>query len=148
MATTSSIQISGLQDLGRRMKALSVDMQNKVTRAATAAGAGVVRKAARAKAPRDTGNLAAALVMKRVRQSSLTQEYVVAVRKGKTRDVKAAKKGAGKLGQDAYYGGFVEFGTVKMPARPFLRPALAESVEPATEAIKKRLKARLDKVGA
>jgi HK97 gp10 family phage protein len=132
--------------LGLQMRALGADMAGKVARQATAAGAGVVRKAARQNAPKDTGNLQAAIVMKRERQTRLTEEYVVAVRKGKSRDVKAAKRGEGRLGKDAFYARFMEFGTVKMPAQPFLRPALEENVQAATDAIAKRLKQRIDKV--
>lgn len=143
-----SVQIKGLRELGARMRSLSADMAGKVARQATASGASVARKTIKARVPVDTGNLRAAVVMKRVRGSALTEEYVVAVRKGKRRDVTAAKKGEGKLGKDAYYAHMVEFGTVKMPAQPFVRPGFEESVQPATAAIAKRLKQRLDKVGA
>lgn len=130
------------------MQGLSDDMRTKVARQAVAAGAGVVRKAARANAPVDSGNLQAAVVMKRVRDTNLTEEYIVTPRRGKTRDGKAAKRGNGKLGKDAYYARFVEFGTVKMPARPFMRPALEDNVQRATQAIAERLAARIKKVTA
>lgn len=143
-----TVQIKGLRELGERMRSLSADMAGKVARQATAAGAGVARKNIRARAPVDTGNLQAAIVMKRVKDSNLTEEYIVAPSKGKRRDVRAAKRGEGKLGKDAYYAHMVEFGTVKMAAQPFIRPGFDESVQPATEAIAKRLKQRLDKVGA
>lgn len=142
------VQVQGLKELGERMRRLSADMAGKVARQATAAGAGVARKNIRARAPKDTGNLQAAIVMKRVRNTNLTEEYIVAPRKGKRRDVRAAKAGTGKLGKDAYYAHMVEFGTVKMAAQPFVRPGFEESVQPATQAIAKRLKQRLDKVGA
>lgn len=141
-------QVKGLRELGLAMRALGADMAGKIARQATAAGAGVARKAIRARAPRDSGNLAAAIVMKRVRNTPLTEEYVVAVRKGKTRDAVAGKRGQGRLGKDAFYAGFNEFGTVKMPAQPFVRPGFEESVQPATEAIARRLKQRIEKVRA
>jgi HK97 gp10 family phage protein len=86
--------------------------------------------------------------MKRKRETNLTEEYNVALRAGTTLDVKNAKAGTGKLGKDAFYGRFVEFGTVKMPPRPFMAPALSENIQPATDAMKKRLTARLKKAGA
>jgi HK97 gp10 family phage protein len=141
-------QVSGLRQLGEAMRGLRADVAGKVARQATAAGASVARKAVKARAPRDSGNLQAAIVMKRVRGSSLTEEYVVAVRKGKTRDAKAGKRGEGKLGKDAFYAAFQEFGTVKAPAQPFIRPGFEESVEAATQAIAKRLKQRIEKVSA
>lgn len=145
-------RVAGLRDLGLQMRALGADMAGKVARQATTAGAGVVRKAARKTrsgeegVPVDTGNLQAAIVMKRVRNTNLTEEYVVAVRKGKTRDVKAAKRGDGRLGKDAFYAGMVEFGTVKTAAQPFMRPALENNIDAATQAIAQRLKQRIDKV--
>lgn len=128
------------------MRGLSEDVRTKVARQAVAAGASVVRKAARDKAPVDSGNLKASLIMKRIRETNLTEEYIVTPRKGKTRDGKAAKRGQGKLGKDAYYARFVEFGTVKVPARPFIRPALEDNVQRATQAIADRLAARIKKV--
>lgn len=144
----AKVQVQGLRQLGEAMRGLSADIAGKVGRQAAAAGAGVVRKAARAKAPVRTGNLRAAIVMKRMAESPLTAEYVITPRRGKTRDVKAAKAGTGALGKDAFYAPFVEFGTVKMPAQPVLRPALQENVQQATEAVARRLKQRLDKVRA
>ena len=144
----AEFEVKGLRELQAAMNKLSGDMANKIARQATAAGAGVVRKAAKARAPKDSGNLQAALVMKRVRNTPLTEEYIVTVRQGKRSDIKKAKAGTGALGRDAYYARFVEFGTVKMPPRPFIAPALAENIGPATEAMKKRLAARLKKAGA
>lgn len=140
------LEVSGLRQLGEAMRGLSEDMRTKVARQAVAAGASVVRKAARDKAPVDSGNLKASLIMKRIRETNLTEEYIVTPRKGKTRDGKAAKRGQGKLGKDAYYARFVEFGTVKVPARPFIRPALEDNVQRATQAIADRLAARIKKV--
>lgn len=52
---------------------------------------------------------------------------------------------AGLLGRNAeragYYWRFVEFGTVKMPARPFVRPAILE----AEQAWPARIRAAVDK---
>lgn len=141
-------RVAGLRELGLQMRALRADMAGKVARQATAAGAGVSRKAIKVRAPKDTGNLEAAIVMKRVKDTPLTEEYVVAVRKGKTRDVKAAKRGEGRLGKDAFYAPFQEFGTVKAPAQPFIRPGFEESTEAATQAIARRLKQRIDKVNS
>ena len=140
--------VKGLRELGLAMQALSADMAGKVARQATAAGAGVVRKAARDAAPVDTGNLKAAVVMKRLpkRETNLTEEYVVTVRKGKKSDAVKGRAGRGRQGKDAYYARFVEFGTVKLPARPFMRPALENNTQKATDAVASRLKQRLAKV--
>ena len=46
--------------------------------------------------------------------------------------------------QDAWYWRFVEFGTVKMSARPFLRPAFDMKKHEAVTAIKTRLAQRIE----
>ena len=53
-------------------------------------------------------------------------------------------EGPGNLSQDAWYWRFVEFGTVKMPARPFLRPAFEGKKREAVQAIKTRLSERIE----
>lgn len=137
--------VSGLRELGEALRGLSQDMALKASRQAVAAGASVVRKAARQAAPKDTGNLEKAIVMKRKRYTKLTEEFNVAVRVGKKQDIKNAKAGKGALGKDAFYARFLEFGTVKMSPRPFLGPALEANVNQATEAMKKRLAARIER---
>lgn len=164
-----SFRIDGLRDLQKAMQTLSADMAGKIARQATAAGAGVVRKAARQNAPKDTGALRAGIVMKRVKNTKLTSEYVLKI---STQEMKKyvknsryarielqgpTKQRGGRLYAikdeyedygDLFYGRFIEFGTVKMPARPFMGPALRDNITPATEAMKTRLRARLKKAGA
>jgi HK97 gp10 family phage protein len=145
MASAVNVKVEGLRELGERMKSLSEDVNNRIARAATAAGAVVIRKAAQSKVAVDTGNLKKSIIVKRLPkgETQLTSEHIVTVRKGK---VTAKQKGAGL--KDAFYGRFVEFGTAKMPARPYLRPAYDENKQKAVEAIKDRIAARLKKAGA
>lgn len=145
MASSVTVRVDGLRELGDRMKSLSKDVNNRIGRAATAAGAVVIRNAAQAKVPVDTGNLKKNIIVKRLPkgESPLTSEHIVTVRKGK---LTAKQKGSGL--KDAFYGSFVEFGTAKMPARPYLRPAFDQNKERAVEAIKDRIDKRLKKAGA
>ena len=145
MAKVVTVKVEGLSDLGARMKGLSEDMNKRIARAATAAGAVVIRGAAQQKVAVDTGNLKKNIIVKRIPagEAQLTSEHIVTVRQGK---LTAKQKGSGL--QDAFYGRFVEYGTVKMAARPFLRPAYDENKERAVQAIKDRIAARLKKAGA
>lgn len=145
MADTFTVKVEGLADLEKRLQTLSLDMQNKIARAATAAGATVIKKAAILKAPRDTGNLAKNIIAKRLPtgEAEYTSEHIVTVRKGK----RTAKQKATGV-RDAFYGQFVEYGTVKMAARPFLRPAFDSTKTQAVGAMKSRIEARLKKAGA
>lgn len=144
MAKLVSVKVDGLRDLGERMKGLSEDMNNRIARAATAAGAVVIRDAAKQKAPVRTGNLRKNIIVKRLPkgESPLTSEHIVTVRQGK---LTKKQRDAGLV--DAFYGRFVEYGTAKSPAQPFLRPAYDQNKEKATQAIKDRISKRLTKVG-
>ena len=117
------------------------------------AGAKVVRDEARARAPKAVqslgpnqpppGTLKRSVIMKHIPElSSLTrQTFFVTVRHGK----KYRKQGKkGNLSQDAWYWRFVEFGTRKMRARPFLRPALEARRREAGQAMKDRLSERIE----
>jgi len=81
--------------------------------------------------------------MKHIRELSSggRQTFYVMVRHGK----KYQKQGKrGTLSQDAWYWRFLEFGTRKMAARPFLRPALESRRTQAVDAIKARLRQRIE----
>jgi HK97 gp10 family phage protein len=149
MAKTGTIKVEGLRELGQRIKKLNSDMANKVARAATAAASGVIRKSAVQKAPIapedyvvdglkvSKGNIPKNIVTKRVKPSetNLTSEHLVVVR------------GKRKHGYASRIASLQEFGTVKMPANPFIRPAFDENKEKAIDAMKKRIELRLKKAG-
>jgi HK97 gp10 family phage protein len=143
MANAVRVQISGLRELGQQMQALRADVAGRIARAATAAGANVVRKAAQQRVPVDTGNLRKNIIIKRLPKDYLTSAHIVTARKGK---LTARQTAAGLT--DGYYGKFVEFGTVKMPARPFLGPAFDSTKQEAANAITERLAKRLAKANS
>lgn len=134
------IQIEGLRELGEAMSGLSDDIVRRVSRASVNAGAQVIKKRAQSLAPVATGNLRKNIIVRRQRRPSdrLTEEYIVTVRKGRLTD----KQSASGL-RDAYYARFVEFGTVKTAARPFLRPAYDAGKGEASEAMVAKLRQRI-----
>lgn len=137
MMAKTTISVSGLADLDRRLKALSADMGGKIARGATSAGARVIQKDAKRRAPKLTGTVQNAIVVKREKNTQLAAEYAVGWKKPR-------KKGQ----PDAWYGRLLEFGTVKMAARPHIRPAFDSQKGAAVDKIAQVLKKRLDKVGA
>jgi HK97 gp10 family phage protein len=89
------------------------------------------------------GTLKRSVIMKHIRELSGggRQTFYVLVRHGK----KYRNQGKrGNLSQDAWYWRFLEFGTRKMAARPFLRPALESRRREAVDAIKQRLSERIE----
>jgi HK97 gp10 family phage protein len=82
---------------------------------------------ARPRAPRRKGTLAG-LITHEVVPVGNTVEGRVGVSKGKYAGDRSNQG-------EAFYGRFHELGTVKMPARPFLRPAVYENADEITRLI-------------
>ena len=153
MAKRETFKIEGLAELGKALRELPERVARNGLRVSVYAGAKVVRDEARARAPKAAqslgpnqpppGTLKRSVIMKHIPElSSLTrQTFFVTVRHGK----KYRKQGKkGNLSQDAWYWRFVEFGTRKMRARPFLRPALEARRREAGQAMKDRLSERIE----
>ena len=142
MATTTTVKVEGLRELSAAMRDLAQNVQNNIARSATNSAAQVVKKAAISKAPNLTGNLKKNIIVRRLpkAESALTSEHIVTVRRGR---LTVKQKAAGITG--AMYAGFVEFGTVKMPARPYLRPAFDQTKTQAVDAMAAQLKKRIAK---
>ena len=153
MAKTEDVRVEGLDELAKALRELPKRLVRNGLRASVYAGAKVIRDEARLKAPVATrqlgpnqqppGTLKRSIIMKQVPELSGEQKqtFFVTVRHGK----KYRKQGKnGNLSQDAWYWRFVEFGTVKMTARPFLRPAFESKRYEAVDAIKNRLAERIE----
>jgi HK97 gp10 family phage protein len=136
----AKVEVQGLRELGERMKKLSLDVALKASRSATNAAAQVIKKEAISNVPVDTGNLKKNIIVRRAKQPDLTSLHLVLVREGKL-----TKKQKGSGIQDAFYWRFVEFGTVKTPPQPFMRPAFDTKKGQALDAMTAQLKKRIDK---
>ena len=141
--------ITGLDEFREKLKAVTDDTRFKGGRAALRKAAQVVRDRAREGATRlndsatpediaqniverwngrrfkKTGDLAFRVgVLGGARQYADTSENRRAGRVGESYEVGGDK---GNPGGDTYYWRFLEFGTEKTPARPFMRPAMESS---------------------
>ena len=132
----STIHVKGMEEVGRMLKQLPTLVKERVAARAVLEGAKVVRDEAIMRAPQDTGLLRANIrVAKRSRGvPDLSVKYVVFVRAGKK--TRGKSRGGRRGGSRAatrlpYYWYFLEFGTSKMAARPFLLPAFAARVQDA-----------------
>lgn len=149
---TISVQVLGLRELGEAMRKLGEDISVKIARRAVNAGAQVIKPIAVANAlainrgePDTDGEyIAPNIIVRRQRGpkkgQGLTAQYAVTVRhKGKIENPK-------KAGAANPYGVGIlnEFGTVKMSAFPFMRPAFDSGKQQALDAIVATLKERID----
>lgn len=123
---TGNIDSSALMQV---LKTLPENIQKNVMIGATRAAANVVRDRARELVPKRTKNLAKSIVSIQQKAESGQIKFSVTPSKG------------GKY--DGWYAHFIEFGTVKMSAKPFMRPAMEqtqdESLNAAKEYIAKRI---------
>lgn len=128
-------KITGDATLYRNFSKLKQEVQVKLARRTTNAGAQVIKKlaisnAAKSDAPHKVdgvvvqpGNLKKNIVVKRVKDSNLASVHVVTVR-GKRKDGYAAR-----------YGRLLEFGTIHITPRPFMRNALVDGKDQALNAM-------------
>ena len=135
MADGFEVKIDGLDELQGKLKSLSDDMQFKGGRFALRRAAQILRDKARQNAgrvdnPQTAENIEANIVERwngRVFRQSGDLGFRVGVLGG-ARGFAAASgevkgTGSGNPGGDTYYWRFLEFGTAKMAAQPFMRPA-------------------------
>lgn len=117
------------EEIVMNLEKLEKKIQKKFVRKAMREGAKVLLNEARARVPVRTENLKKSLgINTRTKKGNI--EMYVSPRKG------------GKY--DGYYGLFVELGTKKMSARPFLRPAFEAKGEEAVKVFRNTLKRLLD----
>jgi len=119
--------VSGFEELDRALRRTEDAVSGQALTSAVTKGAEIVVAAAKAKAPRKTGKLAESIAMKvgKVSGSGVT-----------------AKIGS----QRVHYALYVELGTKKLTAKPFLRPALFGKRAAVTESIGKSLWAFIRRV--
>ena len=144
------IKVEGLAELAKALKALPAEIAGKnggPLRRAIGRAAVVIRDDARRRAPVDTGNLRDNIIAVRKRKSPQgTEGYFVEVRRKRRKYANTrANRRKGRVGKtyenlgEAYYGMFVELGTAKMPAQPFLRPAFESKKTEAVETFRVEL---------
>ncbi len=136
---TEYAKLEGLKETVAALKALPAQFASKnggPIRKAMVAAAKPMRDAVIAKVPIDTGNLRANIYIYRDRNPQsigATERFIIGVRGKKAKyartrlNVRLGRVGKNyRLAGDAFYWRFVEFGTEKQSAQPFLRPAFEE----------------------
>jgi HK97 gp10 family phage protein len=160
-----TFQIRGLPQMRENFRAIKAELQKKAARAAVRKASKVVSEEAKRHHPwvNKTGDLEKAIKSFRIaKMSKGTQEWwAVGVPKisGAKKYVKNTRNiRAGRAGQswakwydvDApeYYWKFLEYGTVKMAAKPFINPALDAKKEEAVRIMNEEVGQQLDAICA
>lgn len=125
-------EIKGLEQLISKLNNLPEKLEKKVIRAAVRKGAILVRNKAREKVPVKTGTLKKSIKIR----SNRVANGIISFKIGPTNDK--------KKGTDVFYGRFIEFGTSKMAAKPFMRPALDESETEVLNVVIDNIKSKLE----
>lgn len=163
----SEYALKGLDNALARMRALPPKLRLRGLKAAVRKGGNVVKNAAVAKAKGIDDPLTAEQIAKNIAVQFSSREskrqngvvYRVGVRGGakqyaNTRENRRANRvgqvyktagSKGNPGGDTWYWRFVELGTSRQRAQPFLQPAMAENVESATDAVVSELSVQIDK---
>ena len=136
-----SEQIINQKEFKKLMKSLHTfteRVQKNVIVGAIRAGAGVVRDEMKNKVPRDSGALKKAIYIKKRKTSKDKVKFSATIRR------KEVANGSG-LKTTTQYAYYLEYGTRSMPARPFIRPALASVGNRPLEASRRYFKPRMEK---
>lgn len=120
-----SIGIGGAAGMGRVLDDLPRKLSARLLTRALRKGANVLRKEARRRAPKRSGNLRRSI---RIRIS-----------KAQRRGLAGAAGVQVYVSRGAFYGAFLEFGSARQPAHPFLRPAFDATDSAMVDAIGKQL---------
>lgn len=120
----ATVTITGAKELQAKLAKLPKKVANKIQRQGIRKGAKIIQEEARRLVPRKSGLLRKSIKV-RVPKKKRRGEIIISVQTGSLGDFK------GK----SFYGAFVEYGTSKMAARPFMRPAADNKKQAATDAI-------------
>lgn len=145
---SGTIQISGLSALEKTLAALPDKLARNILKGAIRAGAVVIQKDARTKAPRSTEphQLGKGSKSEKIQPGHLKKNIKVRLAPRKKREVPIEYWVY--VSSKAWYWKFVEFGTSKMSSKPFMRSAFDAKKAEATERIREYLSTRIDKEAA
>jgi len=131
---TTDLDFSGLADLSRDLELLSKAESRQVLRRAVRAGAELVAEEVANTAPEKTGKLKRNIVVLFGKGAPGTALAGVHIRGVNPETGNSDNKLKTSSPNNAFYWRFLEEGTSKMPAHPFVRPAYDRKQEEASAA--------------
>jgi len=125
------VEVKGVDELIKKLQSLPEKIQKNVVTGSIRAAASMLVKEARLRAPKETGDLAKSIGIKKKRPKDRNIVFFTVAPR--------YKKKHGALGH------LLEFGTSKTPAHPFMRPALEAKATHAINVSKDYMKRRIDR---
>ena len=125
-------EVLGLSELDDALAELTLSAQKKTLEGALMKAALPIMKDAKKRAPKDEGDLRKAISRQRIKKADLPSVTV---------KVKRSRKNP-----YPFYWHFIERGTSRQAATPFLRPAFEQNVELAIQLFSEELTKRIDKL--
>ncbi|MGP4715484.1 HK97-gp10 family putative phage morphogenesis protein [Psychrobacter sp. T6-6] len=125
-------EVLGLSELDDALAELTLIAQKKTLEGALMKGALPIMKDAKKRAPKDEGDLIKAIGRQRIKNADMPSVTV---------KIKKSRKNP-----YPFYWHFKEYGTSKMAATPYLRPAFEQNVELAIKLFSEELTKRIDKL--
>ena len=153
---TTQVQVHGLREINARLKALPARIQGRPVVNALRKAGRVVQKAAQARVRKRTGALRDNIIVSRKRTKepgSETVQVTIRARAKKYKD-NARNRRSGRVGGayadvgPLFYARFLEFGTSKMAAIPFLRPAYETHKHELPEIFRVELAAAIERAAS
>jgi HK97 gp10 family phage protein len=146
-----ALKVSGLEGIQAQLEAVSAEIGQKALAAALRKQFKPVVEMAKALVPKDTGALAASLSLTVVKPSGGDTVVAVGLRvNDKAAPIKQARVAAAAFGEGqtselppSRRWHFEELGTIKMPARPFARPALDSNAQGMLDGLRDELSAAI-----
>ena len=136
------MKIEGLDEIVKNMQAIAKDLKGDPLRASLRKGLNVIRDQARTNAPRgETGRLAPAINTRPLPADDVPSNAT----DGQELFVASSRKKDADAPGNAWYWHFVEFGTKKMPARPFLAPAFDSRKQAAIDEFVNEMRKQLER---
>lgn len=127
-----SAEVRGLEELIKKLNDLPKKLENRVIRAAVRQGANIIKEKAQSYVPENTGALKKSIKV----SGAKAKPGVISF---KIRPTNNTKKGI-----SVFYGRFIENGTSKMVAKPFMRPAFDEAGDEVIGKVIDTIKSKLN----
>jgi HK97 gp10 family phage protein len=134
MSIKFSFTVDGVEEVVRKLQSIEPKLQKQALRKAVREGAKVIQREAEANVPVDTGQLREAIKIRAPKKR----------KKGRISTL--VQVGKGDFRGDTFYGAMIEYGTSKMPARPFMTPAYESKGEAAKNVAVAEIEKALDRI--